>query len=578
MYSKSSLRNKAREFFPFLIIVIIGVVYFNNILFNPIKIPVDTYYQLSRIHNSSGSLIQFLYPQNFMSLGQVGVATNIFYPSFVMQLIVNFIPTVSPIFSFKMFILLLFVLSGSVLYCILRFKLNFEIWKSILLAVLWAAFTTYSTSNIGGEALAKLGFPLICFGLMNINIQGFHKYITSGILLAIYSHLITGAFLALFTFIYWIVTICTKKSDKYISSINFLKTALYSFLGSLGVTIPIIIFSKTNNIKTPNVDIHQFQTWSVSLADTISSPGISGLVFIMMFFVIITSIFVSERINLGQSVSLLLALFGTSSLAWEKTVLSSPITSIQMPARIFDYSLSLCFCFSLLVLKTYNDKKNLKPLYLVLTFSFLSIIASSIHESNFPDIDKDGSMIIATNEKITSYYKQGNDGYGVASLGAFDKSSTSNKNFWSLMNYSDYVPSSVLKDNKKSMLRQDDIGRNFVDRNILAEPNRIYKTSAYTANYNQVSFKNKKSIQSTKINLPVLGYKSSNISVFINGTRVPYTIKSGSIQVFLNENLPKNSTILVKEGVPLFMIFSYIFSLLSVCLLFFGRKIYISKH
>ena len=578
MYDQSSLRNKVREILPILIIVIIGVVYFNNILFNPIKIPVDTYYQLSRIHNSSGSFIQFLYPQNFMSLGQVGVATNIFYPSFIMQLIVNAIPTVSPMFSFKMFILLLFVLSGSILYCILRFKLNFEIWKSILFAVLWAAFTTYSTSNIGGEALAKLGFPLICFGLMNINIQGFHKYITSGILLAIYSHLITGAFLALFTFIYWIVTIFTKKSDKYIASINFFKAALYSFLGSLGVTIPIIIFSKTNNIKTPNVDLHQFQTWSVSLADTISNPGISGLVFIMMFFVIITSIFVSEKINLGQSVSVVVALFGTSSLAWEKALLNSPITTIQMPARIFDYSLTLCFCFSLLVLKTYNDKNNHKSLYLVLTFSFLSIVASSIHKSNFPDIEKDGSMIIATNEKITSYYKQGNDGYGLASLGAFDKSSTSNENFWSLMNYSDYVPSSALKDNKTSMLRQDDIGRNFVNHDILTEQNRLYTTSDYTANYNQLSFKNKKSIQSTKIKLPVLGYRSSNISVFINGTRIPHTIKNGSIQVFLNKTLPKSSTILVKEGIPLFVIFSYILSLLSACFLFFGHKSYMSKH
>ncbi|WP_290046403.1 hypothetical protein [Leuconostoc sp. UCMA20149] len=513
-----------------------------------------------------------------MSLGQVGVATNIFYPSFVMQLIVNIIPTVSPIFSFKMFILLLFVLSGSILYCILRFKLNFEIWKSILLAVLWAAFTTYSTSNIGGEALAKLGFPLLCFGLMNINIQGFHKYITSGILLAIYSHLITGAFLALFTFIYWIVTIFTKKSDKYIASTNFFKTALYSFLGSLAVTIPIIIFSKTNNIKTPNVNLHQFQTWSVSLSDTISNPGISGLVFIMMFFVIITSIFVSGKINLGQSVSVVVALFGTSSLAWEKTLLNSPITTIQMPARIFDYSLTLCFCFSLLVLKTYNDKNNHKSLYLVLTFSFLSIVASSIHKSNFPDIEKDGSMIIATNEKITSYYKQGNDGYGVASLGAFDKSSTSNENFWSLMNYSDYVPSSALKDNKTSMLRQDDTGRNFVNHDILTEQNRLYKTSDYTANYNQLSFKNLSSIQSTKIKLPVLGYRSSNISVFINGTRITHTIKNGSIQVFLNKTLPKRSTILVKEGIPLFMIFSYILSLLSVCFLFFGHKSYMSKH
>ncbi|MDI6667666.1 hypothetical protein QMA56_08080 [Leuconostoc falkenbergense] len=578
MYSQSSLRNKTREILPFIIIVIIGVVYFNNILFNPIKIPVDTYYQLSRIHNSSGSLIQFLYPQNFMSLGQVGVATNIFYPSFVMQLIVNAMPTVSPLLSFKMFIILLFALSGSILYFILRFKLNFEIWKSILLAVLWAAFTTYSTSNIGGEAIAKLGFPLLCFGLMNINNQSSYKYITSGILLAIYSHLITGAFLALFTFIYWIVTIFIKKSDKYIATINFLKAALYSFFGSLGVTIPIIIFSKTNNIKTPNVNLHQFQTWSVSLSDTISNPGISGLVFIMMFFVIITSIFVTEKINLGQSVSAVVALFGTSSLAWEKAVLNTPITTIQMPARIFDYSLTICFCFSLLVLKTYNDKNNHKSLYLVLTFSFLSIVASSIHKSNFPDIEKDGSMIIATNEKITSYYKQGNDGYGLASLGAFDKSSTSNENFWSLMNYSDYVPSSALKDNKTSMLRQDDIGRNFVNHDILTEQNRLYKTSDYTANYNQLSFKNQKSIQSTKIKLPVLGYRSSNISVFINGTRIPHTIKNGSIQVFLNKTLPKNSTILVKEGIPLFVIFSYILSLLSVCFLFFGHKSYMSKH
>lgn len=66
-------------------IAVTTAILFNAIFFVPIRLPWDAYYHVSRIENLRQSGLAFLYPQNFTTLGQYGLATNIFYPALTLQ-------------------------------------------------------------------------------------------------------------------------------------------------------------------------------------------------------------------------------------------------------------------------------------------------------------------------------------------------------------------------------------------------------------------------------------------------------------------------------------------------------------
>ena len=68
-------------------IAVTTAILFNAIFFVPIRLPWDAYYHVSRIENLRQSGLAFLYPQNFTTLGQYGLATNIFYPALTLQIV-----------------------------------------------------------------------------------------------------------------------------------------------------------------------------------------------------------------------------------------------------------------------------------------------------------------------------------------------------------------------------------------------------------------------------------------------------------------------------------------------------------
>ena len=81
------MKRVCREGMVLFGLLIVVILIFNTIFFEPIRLPWDAYYHLSRIENLSKSWFAFLYPQKFTSLGQYGLATNIFYPGLTLQLI-----------------------------------------------------------------------------------------------------------------------------------------------------------------------------------------------------------------------------------------------------------------------------------------------------------------------------------------------------------------------------------------------------------------------------------------------------------------------------------------------------------
>lgn len=103
-------------------IAVTTAILFNAIFFVPIRLPWDAYYHVSRIENLRQSGLAFLYPQNFTTLGQYGLATNIFYPALTLQIVQTiFFFTHSAIQAFKISMIFTTFLSGTSVYIILRY-------------------------------------------------------------------------------------------------------------------------------------------------------------------------------------------------------------------------------------------------------------------------------------------------------------------------------------------------------------------------------------------------------------------------------------------------------------------------
>ncbi|MBS9338880.1 hypothetical protein G6R29_04480 [Fructobacillus sp. M2-14] len=151
------LTKKIKELFPFIILLFTSLLILNGLLFTPIRLDWDSYYHLSRVHNLSQGFFSFLYPQNFNSLGKVGLATNVFYPSLTVQFIVSIIPTsLSALAAYKLFVFIELYLISLVLYLLLRFKMKNSTMSSLFFAVFWGAIVIcFDVEATGGEALCS---------------------------------------------------------------------------------------------------------------------------------------------------------------------------------------------------------------------------------------------------------------------------------------------------------------------------------------------------------------------------------------------------------------------------------------
>ncbi|CAK1234669.1 hypothetical protein [Fructobacillus cardui] len=557
----SSVKKITLEILPILVLFFASIIILNPFLFNPIKLPIDTYYHLSRIHNLSGGLFQFLYPQNFSSLGQIGIASNVFYPAIGMQFIVDLIPkSLGSLVTYKLFILLLCLISALVAYLLIRFKYSKNKALSVGLALLWT-FLIYPSSSLG-EAVAKIGFPLLCYGLLNFQKNGAYKYIAAGLIISSLSHLLTTVFLIFFVFFYYLILLFLNRTKEnfIFSTINMLKTGIYSFLGTLCVSIPLIYTTINNQVKTPNIFYFQFQTWMVNI--NTFSDDFRIYVFIMMLVFSLSVILLMKKVSLAQVLSLVFAVFGTSAIVWEPFVRTTVLSNIQIPSRIFYYAISLCFCFSILLLAERGTSKNGKNVLLTFIFVATAIIGTVVYKDSYPSIDSNsGNYIVTSPKQLKTYVSQGNDGYSIAGLGAFDGYTMNQNIMWSIMNYSDYVPQDSISNQTSSFLRQDDKGKNLVNHELSISNGQNIKTSNYIAKSKSVSFQATKNITNQEISLPIVGYNKLNTSVYIDNQKVDSYIKNGRITIY--SSLNANQKVTVRQTLVWWEVIPFIISIVS---------------
>ncbi|CAK1248780.1 hypothetical protein [Fructobacillus evanidus] len=566
--SPKTLQKIYQEVTPFLIMFILVVLFLNTILFNPIKFPLDSYYHFSRIHNLSGNFLQFLYPQNFLSLGQIGVASNVFYPSLGLQLIVNFFPFIhNSLLLYKIVLLMINFLLAAIFYSILHFKLRAQPTIAAILSLLWSG-SVFSLFNIA-EATAAIGIPLIVYGLFNHNEKNSYKCIAIGLSISWSSHILLSTIISLFVFVYLLICFFTNKTSKKFVFLSSFKAIFFTFLLTLGTLLPLIYISTTNKIKMPNMGYYQFQTWYITVQSFFTETKLIVTVLVLLF--IIATIILIRDIFLGQILSLILAIFGTSAVTWEPFLKHTSLISIQIPYRLFYYFLIICLGFTIVVFATFrkSSTNSFKKILATFTFLAMTVISMTLQKDNYADIDIPGNFVVATPGKIHHHYMTGQDGYGLDSLGAFDRASVHSSDIWYLMNYSDYVPQQALANQNSSFMLSDTKGKHFIKHQLKTNTGQYIDTHSFKASYNQLSFVSTKDIDSNTIYLPVLGYQHTNISVFINHTKVSSSIEDGQIAV--HQRINSGDQIMIKQYMPIWEILPFIVVLATLVFLFLLR-------
>ncbi|MBC9118457.1 hypothetical protein [Fructobacillus fructosus] len=560
-----------RESIPFLFIFLATLLILNTFILLPIKLPWDAYYHLSRVNNLSGGLFQFLYPQNFLTNGQIGSITNVFYPSVNMQLIVNLIPKIStnPLFIYKAFIILEFFFSAVIAYIILHFKIKSSIFIATPLSILWATFLL--TTVQGGDALGLMAIPTIAYGVENLSKDKEYIFVSIGIILSLYGHLITSLLTIGTVLGFYLITL-TRDNKKLRATKNIVKSGIVSLLGAAVILVPIIVTSLSNKIHTPEASVQTFKTWLQSL-DFFSSPTL-----ITIALVVAAGISTSKQISRGQIIALFIAIAGTSATCWTNFASSTPLLIIQMPVRIFYYGLFLLLFFTMINISQTKLSKNAIRVLCFSVVPAILVVMFTIHDNLSPSIDNEGHLEVSTSQNISDYVSEEKDGYDIMNLKAFSYSTARNNSFWQLMNYSDYAPKSALANSNSSMMLSDKNGKQIAKHLIVTSTGQNIKTTKFKASPNKISFYSTEKIAKDNLKLPVLGYNGTVITVMINNKKINHTIKDGQIDI--HQKLSLNDRVTVKQSIPVWEIIPFIISVVTWLLLLLNNnwfKNYLSK-
>ncbi|KRL52950.1 hypothetical protein [Furfurilactobacillus rossiae] len=386
----------------FAIFLILPLIIFNTVLTTPIKLPTDAYYHLSRISNLSGNSLAFLYPQNFQTLGQFGVATNIFYPAASFQLLMFFLPHLGIITTYKLLIFLnIELLLFSTYFTVSFAKVKNEFYKATF-SILFTLSISISTGFIAlGESLAFVGIPWLTLGLWLLNNPQKNKkascfFITLGLSIPAFSHLMTFLFLSIFTLIYFLILLI-KTSNKIAVARIGIFSALTSLFSCLGSIIPIFVINHLNNVKPPVVDLRQFETSFISANKFFSfSDNLDSFAIV---FIVIIFFFLKIRPQLGSIMGIVMTLLGTDLFSWSQLMKHSALQTMQMPARLFrpGLGITLMFCFFSLALSNNKLSKSWFKSTLTILLMFLTINTTSAIRSNlFPDIKENGKFEVMT--------------------------------------------------------------------------------------------------------------------------------------------------------------------------------------
>ncbi|MFC4760731.1 hypothetical protein [Fructobacillus durionis] len=539
-------------------LIIFPILMLSNILWTPIHIHSDDYFHLSRIYNLYQSRFDFLYPQNFASLGRVGSIVNVFYPPVLLQMITAILPKgLGAITVLKIVVCFVLYLNTIAVYVLLRYKLAKSRSFSLAMAIFWGAVViSFDIASTGGEAIGKLSFPFIAYGLINLRKKNAYIYLVLGFSFALYTHLLTTLFLVVFVLIYSLFVLFNQK--EWVSVVlTGVKTIALTALTGMIVYLPVIYFGHYNEIAFPPQPASFFTGYNrIYLSSIIENP----MYLVMIAFVII-SIFITKKISLGTSLSLIIALLGTAASSWPFFLQHTSVNVIQFPYRLFQWGLYMAIMFSIFSLANISKQFKNQKTILICSVIFSIFLGSGIYQYWFPKVNEDGTLWVATTKDVETSIDKNEDGYHLYDFPSFTDSMLDDSASWNLMNFSDYAPRHVLKDTQSKFLKYDDRAKHVAMHELKTSTNHYVETKNFTSSYNMISFSPSSDVHATKIALPVFGYNKTKLNVFINGKLVSYNIENGLVTV--SGSLKSSDVIVIKQMVPLVEKMAFVFSALG---------------
>ncbi|WAM37944.1 hypothetical protein [Leuconostoc pseudomesenteroides] len=583
------MKRVCREGMVLFGLLIVVILIFNTIFFEPIRLPWDAYYHLSRIENLSKSWFAFLYPQNFTSLGQYGLATNIFYPGLTLQLIQNLILHVdSAILAFKISMVLTTWLSGLSVYVVIRKYSIFSRMIAFCISVLWLTtigVTALSPGNLA-ESTAYIGIPWLVCGLYLVtrqsdsNIWNSVTYIIFGLSISAYSHVMTFLILSILTAVFFICLVIIDGNKLRIIKIAILG-GIGTSISTLAVVIPIMIIQISNRVTKPVVNHDVFANNVKDIGMLLLDPSSNPDIWLPLLFIVTVIIFGYKKPTVGIILGLIFMLLGTNIFPWTYYLKDTPISTIQFATRLVKPGIAVALMFSFFNLSindlTNHNRIKYKKGFVIFTLIVGLIMMGTIRNNWFPNHNsKEWSE--QQIKKYTEFHDAQHDGYGYSMDMTFTDKISNSPDFWYLKNYTDYIPESALShtDKMSTFIGSDIEGLLLTKHQIIDSNGKTYNTRDYQAGLKSVTMRNNAPILSKSIiELPIVAYKMLNLEVTINGKTQKYFIRDGKIALKLSETLHGNSVVSVKQKIPLWIIICNIISLTFLMSLFiFQTKLF----
>lgn len=345
----------------------------------------DTAFHLSRITGLSNV---FTSPVNFTNFGGNGTAMNIFYPWLTLYpAYIFFQLTGNLVTAYNLYYLFFTIVTMLVAY-ICMYKIQRKHLSSLIFSLIYS-FAAYRSTDIFfrgslGEAIAFTFLPLVFLGCYYVFYDDYRNWfwLTIGMTLTVYTHLLSVLFNALFI----LVTVCVSiffMKDKKNRIVALIKATMCTIFISLAAFIPMLEQSSFVSLKVPKGGELRGLRVSDYLAETMNNNlqyfGIGLVIFLISIYTYNRR---KELTNFNLHIyyfGLLAVLASTSLFPWF-IVQKTPLTVIQFPWRLTAYAtLFLAYAGSVSLSKNIKSRKMKINKFLIISISLIIMHGVSVH-------------------------------------------------------------------------------------------------------------------------------------------------------------------------------------------------------
>lgn len=386
--------------FFFSIIYMLPIIQTNNIFHFTDQ---DTAFHLSRINGLSNV---FSSPVNFNNFGGNGTAMNLFYPwttlypaYLLLQLTGNLVT------SYNLYYLLFTFATMAIAY-VCMFKIRKSHFTALTFSIIFS-FASYRSTDIFfrgslGEAIALTFLPLIFLGCYYIFRSDFQKWywLTLGMTLTVYTHLLSVLLNSLFIFIILIVSMyfMNNKKERFIALV---KATMWTIVLSLGFFIPMIQQTSFVELKVPKAGVMNglliSDYFSNTLNNNLSYFGIGLILFILAVYTYNRRMYLSKTDVFIYFTGIATVYASTRLFPWY-LIQNTSLNVIQFTWRLTAYA-TLFLSYAGSISYTTNIKNNKNKLKKIILLSITVIMVHTVSLNLL--LNQDGKTLYDKN-KATS--------------------------------------------------------------------------------------------------------------------------------------------------------------------------------